>query len=211
MLDSEQFRRDSQDLLKKSRNTLASAKNYSQTLGDAMIRLQRKGQELEGVEMGISAVIEDYRWDKKPMTEKFLDTLSHFGKTASDFEKALVPFWKTTYDFEKFFDTTLLCSRTRYVLPCQANAEKLYQSAVSLEAMFNNLVGVNANEALKAANVYQQIISAMDEARDAGFAAMDAALVAYSRSDPPGVKDLKIQAEESRVKSEDLSQVGDDA
>lgn len=70
-------------------------------------------------------------------------------------------------------------SRTRFVLPCQANAEKLFSVAERLEAMFERRVGVDAEQAIHAANAYKRIVDALNEARQAAFTALDAALLTY--------------------------------
>lgn len=170
--------RTGEDLTKRSKVILTNAHGYFHTLDEALVRMDRRGQKLEHLEYGLSEVVEDYR--------------------------------------------------SKYVLPCQANSEQLLYQAEQLQMMFENMVGVNAEQALQvghvfleknlknkmfnifffiqAANVYQTIIFAIDNAREAGFKALDAAALAFKRADPPGQDHLGVRAEMSRVRSEDLSQ-----
>ena len=149
--------RNGTDLIERSSSVLSRAANYFRNLGNAVQRMNRKGDQLEGLEMGISAVVEDYR--------------------------------------------------TRFILPCQAHAEKLTQSAERLKTMFDTAVGASSeSEAVRAANVYATIVQALDEAREAAFSAFDAARSAYSSAEPPSDLSLKAKAAASRMKSEDLSQ-----
>ncbi len=128
-LDARNVTQTASDLLKQSSHVLAGASSYFQNLDDGLERLARHGQKLEGAEMGLSAVVEDYR--------------------------------------------------ARFVMPCRANAEKLVATADQLHTMFENMVGVSADEALQAANVYKSMMVAIDDAREASFKAMDAALLAF--------------------------------
>ena len=95
---------------------------------------------------------------------------------------------------------------SRYVLPCQANAEKLILMAKRLEDMFTAKMGVNAEQAIQAAKAYRRIIDALDEARRAASAALEASILAYRVADPPGDQGLRNRAQALRVKSEDLRQ-----
>ena len=59
---------------------------------------------------------------------------------------------------------------------------------------------------LYTANAYRRIIDALDEARRAAAAALDASILAYRVADPPGEEGLRDKARGLRVKSEDLRQ-----
>ena len=99
--------------------------------------------------------------------------------------------------------------RTRFVFPCQANAEKLYSVAQKVAALFENRAGrITVEQALQAANAYRRIVAALDEARTAALNALDAALLAAKVADPPAgrEKSLGRRAETSRQRSEDLRQ-----
>ena len=133
-----------------------NARDYFQKIIDQFKHLQNKAKELEAREIGMSAVVEDYR--------------------------------------------------TRYVLPCQANAVKLHKIAQKIKDMFDDKVGVNADQAIKAANAYKQIIDRLDEARVAASEALDAAIAAYKVADPPGDNNLRRKAQQLRILSEDLRQ-----
>ena len=133
-----------------------NARDYFQKIIEQFKHLQSKAKDLEAREIGMSAVVEDYR--------------------------------------------------TRYVLPCQANAIKLHKIAQKIKDMFDDKVGVNADQAIKAANAYKQIIDRLDEARVAAFEALDAAIVAYKVADPPGDNNLRRRAHQLRLVSEDLRQ-----
>ena len=133
-----------------------SAREFFQNIIVLFRKLQAKSDLLEAREIGMSAVVEDYR--------------------------------------------------TRYVLPCQANAEKLFNTAQKIKDMFNNNIGVDAEKAVLAANAYRKIIDALDEARNAAFEALDASIVAYQVADPPGDKNLRNKAQNLHFISEDLKQ-----
>ena len=133
-----------------------SAREFFQNIVVLFRKLQSKAELLEEREIGMSAVVEDYR--------------------------------------------------TRYVLPCQANAEKLFNIAQRIKDMFNNNVGVDAEQAIQAANAYRKIIDGLDEARIAAFQALDASIIAYQVADPPGDTNLRTKAQNLRFMSEDLKQ-----
>lgn len=44
-----------------SRTLLTNAKDYFQTLSDVLLRLERRGERLEPVEMELSGLVEDWR------------------------------------------------------------------------------------------------------------------------------------------------------
>ena len=67
----------------------------------------------------------------------------------------------------------------RYVLPCRANAEKLFRLAHQVEAIFKTNRSLDGGAAMQAANVYLTIVHATDKAREAAFQAMDKAVLAY--------------------------------
>jgi len=136
--------------------TFQSAREFFQNIIVLFRKLQSKAELLEAREIGMSAVVEDYR--------------------------------------------------TRYVLPCQANAEKLFNTAKKIKDMFNNKVGVDAEQAIQAANAYRKIIDGLDEARIAAVKALDASVTAYQVADPPGHNNLRHKAQNLRFMSEDLKQ-----
>jgi hypothetical protein len=145
------------ELTKRSWAVLDAAKSHFQSLDGALRRVEKTGRKLEGKELGLSGVVEDYR--------------------------------------------------TRYVLPCRVHAEKLFGQAQTLKAQFEeNMVGVNAEHALAAANVYLVIIRAVDEARRAADKALGAAKTALKSSDPFGGDNLGVKSELSRVRTADLFQ-----
>ena len=143
-------------LMQKVKGVFDEAKVFFGKLEGAYSRLQEKSSILIDREIGMSAVVEDYR--------------------------------------------------TRYVLPCQANAAKLIAVAKTLEDMFTAKMGVDAGQAIQAANAYRRIIDALDEARRAAAAALDASILAYRVANPPGDEGLSAKAQGLRVKSEDLRQ-----
>ena len=143
-------------LMQKVGGVFDEAKVFFGKLEGAYSRLQEKSSILIDREIGMSAVVEDYR--------------------------------------------------TRYVLPCQANAAKLIAVAKTLEDMFTAKMGVDAGQAIQAANAYRRIIDALDEARRAAAAALDASILAYRVANPPGDEGLSAKAQGLRVKSEDLRQ-----
>ena len=143
-------------LIRDGDKLFLNARDYFQKIIGQFKYLQSKAKELETREIGMSAVVEDYR--------------------------------------------------TRYVLPCQANAIKLHKIAQKIKEMFDDKVGVNADQAIKAANAYKEIIDRLDEARVAASEALDAAIVAYKVADPPGDNNLRRKAQQLRVQSEDLRQ-----
>ncbi len=95
----------------------------------------------------------------------------------------------------------------KYVIPCVASYEKLESKVDDLQAVFAG-VGVGRGQVISAAKSYHAIVDSTDEAAEAAVAALEAALTAYSRADPAGTGQipLGLQAENSRVHSEDLSQ-----
>ena len=143
-------------LIKDGDKLFQSARDFFQKIIEQFQQLRAKAELLEEREIGMSAVVEDYR--------------------------------------------------TRYVLPCQANAIKLHKISQKIKDMFDDKVGVNADLAIKAANAYKQIIDGLDEAREAAFAALDAAIEAYQVADPPGDNNLRKKAQNLRFISEDLRQ-----
>ena len=143
-------------LIKDGDKLFENAKDFFQKIIIQFQNLQVKSNQLVDREIGMSAVVEDYR--------------------------------------------------TRYVLPCQANAIKLHQISLKIKEMFNDKVGVNADLAIKAANAYKQIIDGLDDARAAAFEALDASIEAYKVADPPGDKNLRKKAQSLRIISEDLRQ-----
>ena len=143
-------------LIKDGDKLFQNAKDFFHKIIEQFKDLQVKAKNLEEREIGMSAVVEDYR--------------------------------------------------TRYVIPCQANAMKLHQIALKIKNMFDDKVGVNADLAIKAANAYKQIIDALDEARQAAFDALDTAIEAYQVADPPGDNNLRKKAQNLRFVSEDLRQ-----
>ena len=147
---------DGKKLIEQGDILFESAKEFFQNIEVLFEKLQEKSKLLEAREIGMSAVVEDYR--------------------------------------------------TRYVLPCQANAEKLINIAQKIKNMFNNNVGVDAEQAIQAANAYRRIIDGLDEARNAAFEALDASIMAYQVADPPGEKNLRNKAQNLRFVSEDLKQ-----
>jgi len=143
-------------LIESGDSVFSKANEYFQNIVILFKQLQERSEALEAREIGMSAVVEDYR--------------------------------------------------TRYVLPCQANSEKLLAAAEKIKEMFNSNVGVDAEQAIKAANAYRKIIDALDEARNAAFQALDASIAAYQVADPPGDNDLRKRAQNLRFISEDLKQ-----
>ena len=143
-------------LIEQGDHIFQSAREFFQNIIVLFRKLQSKAELLEAREIGMSAVVEDYR--------------------------------------------------TRYVLPCQANAEKLFNIAQRIKNMFNNKVGVDAEQAIQAANAYRKIIDGLDEARIAAFEALDASIIAYQVADPPGDNNLRNKAQNLRFTSEDLRQ-----
>ena len=147
---------DGKKMIKDGDKLFEDTRDYFQKIIDLFNNLRVEAEKLEAREIGMSAVVEDYR--------------------------------------------------TRYVLPCQANAIKLADIADKIRNMFDDKVGVNADLAIKAANAYKQIIDGLDEAREAAFAALDAAIEAYQVADPPGDNNLRKKAQDLRFVSEDLRQ-----
>ena len=147
---------DGKNLIKDGDNLFKIAQDYFKKISDQYSALHSNAKKLEAREIGMSAVVEDYR--------------------------------------------------TRFVLPCQANAEKLSNIAQKIKDLFNDKVGVDAEQAIKAANAYKKIIDGLDEARNGAFEAVDAAQEAYQVADPPGDKNLRKRAENLRLISEDLRQ-----
>ena len=143
-------------MIKEGDKLFQNARDYFQRIIDLFNKLRVRADKLEAREIGMSAVVEDYR--------------------------------------------------TRYVLPCQANAIKLAGIAEKIRNMFDDKVGVNADLAIKAANAYKGIIDGLDEARAAASAALDAAIEAYKVADPPGDNNLRKKARDLRFVSEDLRQ-----
>ena len=97
--DARDHIRQGEDLTKRSKVVLTNAHGYFHTLDEALARLDLRGQKLEHLEYGLSAVVEDYR--------------------------------------------------ARFVVPCQANSKQLLYQADQLQRMFENMVGVNAEQALQ--------------------------------------------------------------
>lgn len=105
-------------------------------------------------------------------------------------------------------------SEVDQVAGCRRAAAGLDRTASDLRGMFDDAVGAgSAGKTLRAASAYKTISAAVDAAREAGFHAMDAALEAYAKLNPPdlrtqegGFMDLGREAEMSRIRSEDLRQ-----
>jgi len=45
--------------------------------------------------------------------------------------------------------------RTRYIKPCRENANKLFSAALKVQTMFENELGVNAEQTVRAASAYR--------------------------------------------------------
>ena len=108
--------------------------------------------------------------------------------------------------------------QTRYLLPCNTNAERLIALGDRLHSLLVSKLGAQGyDRALQAANVYKKILIAVEEARVAAKSGFELAHSAYekvmpqNRADQPDIDDdraksLRVQAEIARVKSQDLRQ-----
>ncbi len=150
-----------QKLLVDAKNLLREARDGFNKLDLVYDNLRSIGGSLQEKEVGLSAVVEDYR--------------------------------------------------TRYVLPCKGNADRLTKLAAQVLDTFGVGLGVNAEQTVRAARVYQKIMKTIFDARRIAGAALDMSVRAIERTrekDYDGY-DLYAQADVARVRSRDLRQEAD--
>ena len=165
---SKNYFKHGKTLIEKSKLALSQARDYFKKLGGVFGMMEKHGEDLEKIEIGLSEIVEDYR--------------------------------------------------QRYVIPCRDHALRLSQQLTEiLNTLGNDLNAINRDERLRAAQVYIRIMESISEARKAAGDATRAATDAYrkihplSRADQPDesderAKSVKIQAEMSRIRSQDLLQ-----
>ena len=72
------------------------------------------------------------------------------------------------------------------------------------QAMFENEVGVNTEQTVRAAGVYTKIIATVDEARQAATKAVEAAMRAFEKASPAS-GNLRLKADQVKKFIQPLS------